>query len=781
MRFIKQYSKQFKKQWLINVLSISGLSIGLSITLLMGWWGLNEFSFDRFFKDGDRVYRVCREGFINNETVKIASCFAPVARESKAHFPEIEESMKVIIRWEEEVIKDEKTTFETFLFADSNFLQILDYPLVEGDASACLKTPHSILISQSMAHRLFGKKEGIVGQTLLFREEIKTVSGILKDVPPNSHLYFSAVVRMQDYPYHDNNEWMRNDEYITYLKLHEGANVEELAGKITALSHEQAPVLKTVPIKHFIQPLHDIHFGSSDFRFDSAITGNLNLVLVLMLMAFIILIIACINFTNLYISTAFLRAKSLAVKKTNGASRWHIIRDFYTETSFSVFIATILGILLATAVLPVFNEMSNSNIEFVFSNINLYTLLLGIAVFTIILSGTVPAVSMARMNLIQSLKGEIKGTAVSFFQKALITIQFAASIILLIVVFGIQKQIYYLKNADLGFDVEKVIYVRANEGFSKNYNAIKQELERHTSVKEVTCKNSLPLNWNNGNAVSVPGQGSEPYIMEICYIKSNYFQMMDIEVVAGEQVEERHEGKNYVWLNEQAAEVLGLDDAVGKQIELNDELYEIKGIAENIKSKSLHINVDPQVYRPDSGIYNYYQILIRYNGEPEAAIGEIEKLWKQYNADEEFEYSFLDQAYDNLYHAEERAGKIVAWGMFIAIFLTLVGTFAMATYAAERRTKEIGIRKVNGARTDEILLLLNKDFMKFIGIAFVIAVPLAYYLMNSWLENFAFRTPLSWWIFVLGGLIVLAISLITISWRSFRAARRNPVEALRYE
>lgn len=742
---------------------------------------MNEFSFDRFFKDGDRIYRVGREGFINNETIKIASCFAPLARESKAHFPEIEESMKVIIRWDEELLKDEKSTFGTVLFADTNFLGILDYPLIEGDASTCLKAPDAILISQSMANRLFGKLGDAIGQNLIFRDEVKTVSAILEDVPPNSHLHFDAVVSMQDYPDIDNREWLGNDEYMTYFKLHEGTNLEELAGKITELTQEQAPLLKTIPIKHFIQPLHDIHFGSSDFRFDSAVTGNLNLVLVLMLMAVIILIIACINFTNLYISTAFLRAKSLAVKKTNGATRWHIIRDFYTETSFSVLIASILGVLLAMAALPVFNELSDSNIQFVFSNLSLYILLFSIAVFTIVLSGTVPAVSMARMDLIQSLKGEIKGTAVSFFQKALITIQFSASIILLIVVFGIQKQIHYMKNADLGFDIEKIIYVRANQGFGENYNTIKQELERNTSIAEVTCKNSLPMHWNNGNAVSVPGQGSEPYIMEICYMKSNYFQMMDIEVVAGEKVEERHEGKNYAWLNEQAAEVLGLDDPVGRQIEINEESYVVKGVAENIKSKSLHINVDPQVYRPDPDVYNYYQILIKYNGEPEETIGEIEKLWKQYNPDEEFEFSFLDQAYDNLYRAEERAGRIVAWGMFIAIFLTLVGTFAMATYAAERRTKEIGIRKVNGARTDEILILLNKDFMKFIGIAFVIAVPLAYYLMNSWLENFAFRTPLSWWIFVLAGLIVLAISLITISWRSFRAARRNPVEALRYE
>ncbi len=779
IRFIKTYSKQFKKQWLIHTLSILGLSIGMSVALLLGWWSINEFSFDNFIKDGDRVYRVGREGYINNETVKIASCFAPLARESKSNFPEIESSMKVVFRSQVELNVDDKSVFKTVIIADSNFFDILNYPIIEGNLEQCMNKPNAIVISENLALNLFFG-ENAIGQIINYNDTPKEVMAILRDIPANSHLQFDAILPMSDFDHINNRPWLSNDEYMTYFKLYEGVDVEDLAAKITLLTQEQAPVLKEIPIHHFIQPLGDIHFGSTNFRFDRAVSGNMDLVLVLLFMGIIILVIACINFTNLFISTAFLRAKSLAIKKTNGAEQWHLIRDFYLETTFSVFIALVLGVLMAVIALPMFNTLSQSSIEFSMSDLRLHILILGTAFLTIIFAGTVPAFSMSRMDLIESLKGGIKGRSVSLFQKALIILQFTASIILLTVVFGIQKQIIFMKNFDLGFDTEQVVYIQANEGFSENYEAVKAELERNSAIIQVTAKNSLPMNWNNGNAVSVPGFSDDPYIMEICYAKSNYFNMMDMAIVDGERMEDRHEGKNYVWLNEQAVKVLGLTDPIGKQVQL-DELMEVKGVVENVKTKSLHLNIDPQVYIADNRVPDYYSVMIKTSGDDENAITKLKELWEKYNPEVDFDYGFLDQAYANLYQSEERAGKIVGLGMIVAIILTIIGTFAMATYAAERRTKEIGIRKVNGAKVIEILILLNKDFFIFILIAFVLAIPVAFYFMTNWLESFAFRTTMTWWLFGMSGLVVILISLVTISWRSFRAARKNPVKALRYE
>ena len=761
------------------MLSILGLSIGLAVALLMGWWSLNEFSFDNFIKDNDRVYRVGREGYINNETVKIASCFAPLARESKNKFPEIETSMKAVFRYQSEFIIEEQSFFETALIADSNFFEILNYPILEGDVDQCLQIPDAIVITEKLAKKLY-PGESALGKVVQYADRTKEITAILKDIPANSHLQFQAILPMDDFDVINNRPWLNNDEYMTYFKLYEGVNIEELASKVTLLSQEQAPVLKEIPIHHFIQGLRDIHFDSSDFRFDKAVTGNLNLTLVLLLMGIIILVIACINFTNLFISTAFLRAKSLAIKRTNGAAQWHLIRDFYLETTLSVIISLLLGVALAFLVLPLFNELSQSSIQFSLIDLRFYILILGVAIITIILAGSVPAFSMSRMELIESLKGGVKGKSVSVFQKALIITQFTASIILLIAVFSIQKQILFMKNVDLGFDIEQVVYLQANQGFSDHYETVKQELQESSAILEVTVKNSLPMNWNNGNAVSNPENSSDPFIMEICNTKANYFEMMDIAIIEGEKMQDRHEDKNYVWLNEQAVEVLGLKDPIGKQV-LLDELFEVKGVAENIKTKSLHLNIDPQVYKAEKEVRSYYMLFIKTSGDNEKAIADIKKLWEKYNPDEDFDYGFLDDAYGNLYRAEERAGKIVGIGMMVAILLTIIGTFAMATYAAERKTKEIGIRKVNGAKIYEILVLLNRDFLVYILVSLALAIPIAYYLMTNWLQGFAYRTTLSWWIFVMAGAVVMIISLITISWRSFRAARRNPVEALRYE
>lgn len=778
--FIKAYMNQFKTQWLIHSLSILGLAIGLSVALLLGWWSLKEFSFDKFFSDGDKIYRVGREGFLNNETVRVAICYGPLAREAKAHFPEIDISTNAVYRVDEDIKKDDIKVKETVLIADSNFLDILDYPILNGNTTNFLSIPNSILITEELAKKLFPNEDPI-GKVLEIREAKKEITGILKDIPSNSHLQFAAILPMNDFPNIMNNEWLQNDEYMTYIKLYDGVNIEDLAEKLTLLTQELEPVLKDIPVIHFIQPLYDIHFGSSNFRFDNAISGNMNMVLVLFFMGVIILIIACINFTNLFVSTAFLRAKSLAIKKTNGAQQWQLIRDFYLETIISVAVSLIIGIILAVLLLPIFNELSNSNIELSFADINLYFMILVFAIFTIVIAGSVPAFSMSKMDLIQSLKGQIKGRKVSVFQKALIVVQFSASIILLIAVFSIQHQIQFMKNKELGFDIDQILYVQAFDGFSDNYVAIKQELERHSSILEVTAKKSLPMDWSNGNAISLPDSGADPYIMETCATKINYFNMMDIAIVEGEEMQLHHENKNYVWLNEQAVDVLLLEEPIGKQVSFNEELFEIKGVVKDVYSKSLHLNIDPQVYYPSSEIYSNYVLLIKTTEDVGSAIDAVKSLWEKYNPKVDFEYNFLDSAYENLYEADERASKIVGFGMLIAILLTLIGTFAMATYASERRTKEIGIRKVNGAKVYEILILLNRDFLKFILISFIIAIPMAYYLMNRWLEGFANRTDLSWWIFIQAGLIVLFISLITISWRSFKAATRNPIESLRYE
>lgn len=774
------FFRRFLHQKTINLLSISGLSIGIAVALVMGWWTINEFSFDNFNEDGDSIYRLGREGFINNETIHVASCFAPLAADCQESFPEVQSSIKFIMNGMVEVEADLIKGEETMLIADSNFFSFFTYPLLLGNKDNALLSTSSIIISNRLAQKYFPNMNPM-GKTMTSENREWVVSGVMKDVPSNSHIQFDALVPMHAFPQKASRSYGSNDNYNTYLKLQENTDIEGLAKKITQLTHEKAAFLKEIPIHHFIQPLADIHFGSNDFRFDNAISGDKRLVLILTFMALSILAIACINFTNLFISTSFLRLKSLAVKKSNGASQSMLIREFFYETSIYVVISLILGLLLALLALPIFNQLAGSNIAVDYSDIRFYIFLISIGLFTILLAGSIPAFSMAKIDVVTALKGKSKNKSISIVQKGLVILQFSASIILLITVITIKKQVYYMQHADLGFTKDHIIIVRAGGAFSKDYNSIKQELEKSPFIEEVTVKNSLPSEWNNGNVVALPGSVADPYIMEFCHMKYNYFEMLDIALVDGIPMDLASEPSGGVWLNEAAVTILGLEDPVGAEVLIDGEGEQVKGVYEDVRTKSLHISVDPQLIQPMQIVEGYYKLLIRVTGNQQEAIKIIENKWKSVNPDEDFEYRFLDDIYQDLYHAEIRTSKIVSWGMGIALFLTAIGLFAMASYSTQTRTKEIGIRKVNGATVMEILSLLNKDFMKWVILAFIIAIPIAYYLMNNWLQNFAFRTELSWWVFALAGFIALLTSVITVTWRSWRAARRNPVEALRYE
>ena len=497
-------------------------------------------------------------------------------------------------------------------------------------------------------------------------------------------------------------------------------------------------------------------------------------------MAQAILTIACINFTNLFISTAFLRARSIGLKKANGAGKGSLIREFYTETAFFVLISLAIGVFLAKLALPLFNNLADTRLILDFYNPGLLAYMAVIGLVTILMAGTFPAFFLTRFRPAATLKGELKERNISVFQKALVIIQFAASIILVVSVFTIRKQVNFVRTADLGFNKSSIVCVPATGAFSESYDMIKQELERYPEILEVTAKNGLPNEWRHGDAISANTE-DEPFIVEICDIKENYLAMLDVPLVAGEPFFNYNDSLKYVWINEQAAQLLGYENPIDQTLEHSSGQFIIKGVVSNIKSKSLHNHIDPQIYIKLPRVEPQHSVMFKISDDQQAALGRIREKWEEVNPDYPFEFSFLDQAYDNMYQNEARAGDIVTWGMVIAMFITIIGLFAMARYATERRTKEIGVRMVNGAELKDILVLLNKDFMKWVLLSCVLALPLGWYIMNGWLESFAYRTNLSWWILMTSALAALLVSILTVSWQSYIAARKNPVESLRYE
>jgi len=778
---IKTIVKSFFKHRTTNLLSICGLSIGMAIALLLGWWALNEMKFDRFHSDSDRIYRVCREGYLNNETARIGSVFGPLSREVKSRFPQIEESVRVITTGRRRFKVGEQINYENSIyFADTNFFQFFNFPIKIGDINSCFTDPDRIVITESFAAKYFGDKNPM-GEIVNVYDRDWQVSAVMYNIANNSHLQFDAMCVLSGVPNLDNSPWGNRDAFATYVKIAENTDMENLGQEITALARENFPPYTQIDLSHFLQPLKDIHFDTAHFRFDYAVKSDKRFVLIFLFMAIAILVIACINFTNLFISASFLRTKSIGLKKANGATKRSLIIESYIETSLYVLFSAIAGAGIAIASVPKFNQLANSNITLDFSNVTLCSLLVGITVLTILMAGTFPALYLTKFKPAATLKGEFNGKNVSVLQRGLVIFQFAASIVLLVTVVTIKRQVHFVQSADLGFNKSNIVYVSARGGFSESYETVKQELERNHEIVEVTAKNCLPSDWNQGNGVSTHDTRDNPYLMEICAIKNNYLDMMDIQLVEGENISKYHDSLNYAMINQQAAKALGLDNPIDVTIFRGEEPLIVKGVLQDIRSKSLHNKVDPQVYRKLRRVGNGNVLMIRISDNTQSAIKAIKEKWQEVNPEHPFEYHFLDDTYDKLYQNEIRAGRIVAWGMCIAMFITMIGLFAMARYSSERRTKEIGLRKVNGAEVFDILVLLNKDFLKWVGIAFIVAIPISWYLVNSWLNSFAYRTSLSWWIFALAGVIALVISLVTVSWQTFLAANRNPVYSLRYE
>ncbi len=777
---LKETVRWALKKKTTTILVISGMAIGMTIALLIGLWGLNEFSFDKFHKNADQIYRVCRQGYINNEWASLGTDFGPVGPESKEQFPQIEEMCRVVPMGREAIQIQEKSTYEdNIATVDENFFQFFTFQLENGNPESCLDAPDKIVINRETANKYF-QNENPVGQTIGIYGKQLHISAVMENMPKNSHLKYNIIVPMSAVSWLKNSGWGSNDSFLTYFLLKKGTDTDALAKQISTMTYEHFPLYEKFKISHFLQSLTQIHF-SPGFRFDHVITSDRRIVFIFISLALLILLIACFNFINMFISTSFLRAKSIGVKKINGSSKISLFLSSYIETSLYILTATVISIILAIILLPSFSQLAGTHLEFSLSDYRIYFYAGILLISTILIAGTFPVVYILRFNPEVIIRNRFKGNGVTLLQKTLVISQFVASIILISSAGIIKKQINFVENMDLGFDKEQVLYIFPNK-MAKNYETVRNELLRDPNIIDVTAKNCLPNEWNNGNDVSLADNSSESKIMEICTMKSNYAEVMGIPLVEGRNpFTEGQENTNECLINEQAAKSLGLTDPVGKQIKRGDNILTVAGVLKDANTKSLHLKVDPQVYLSLNQMYGSNPILIKTNGQSDSAIRLLAKMWARYNPEIPFEYHFLNHAYEQLYKTEKTASKIISIGMVIALFLAFMGLYAISHYATERRVKEVGIRKVNGARITEILVMLNRSFANWVIISVVIATPITWLLLHRWLDNFAYRTNLSWWIFALSGALALGIALLTVSWQSWRAATRNPVEALRYE
>ena len=776
---MNQFIRNFNKQKIVGLLNISSLSLGIMVAVIAGLWTINELSFDGFHKNKERMYRTVLHITLNNAPTKLGSTFKPLGEEAKAELPQIDAMTRVLTVNSDIKINTTYYPGIKVFITDSNFFSFFNFPLKEEDPASVLSAPDKVVISESAAKKYFPGQDAL-GQQLQFWEKDFTVSGIMKDMPKNSSLQSDIIFpQFGEFLTHGWGTW---DGYATFFTLLPGTDIKQTEESLSQIAYKSFEFFNLAEAYYRLESLKDIHF-STGFLMESIVKGNKPLIMVFVLVAFVILIISCINFTNLFISTSFLRAKSIGIKKSQGASRSSLIHDFYIETTCFVLLSIVIGLLLAYLALPVFNAFTQTNLVIDLLSPVLYLFLLGLLIVTVLLAGSVPALYMTNFNPIQTMGGKFKGKNISIFQKSLIVTQFAASIALLIVVAFMQKQVTFLVNHDLGFDKENVIYVFARDKFCNNYKTFRDEMMKDPSITDVTLKSSIPTQWNNGWGISNVGS-PDIILMEINNVEPNYFEFMKMEIIDGENpfYLESTDSITSVVINESALRLLGLKSPVGQIIDAvgGNQKMRIKGIVRNANIRSLREDVDPQVYLKND-YYLYRPVFIKIAGDPQRAIGVIREKWEELESDYLFEYHFLDDTYKELYRSEMSAQKILSFAMFITAIISIAGLFAMAFYVTQRRIKEIGLRKVNGATLRDLLLLLNKDFVIWVAISFGIAVPVAYFGLQSWLEGFKVKTPLSLWIFLLAGMVALVVTLITTSFQTWKVAVTNPVKSIKSE
>jgi putative ABC transport system permease protein len=777
---MKQFIRNFNKQKVVGLLNISSLSLGIMAAVVVGLWAINEYSFDNFHKNRENMYRINVHALVNDNQVKIGSTYRPFGEAARTELPVIED-MSRIFTYSGDIEVGETYYPAVELFTvDENFFSFFSFPLKEGDPATVLSAPDNVVINESAARKYF-PGQNPVGQSLRLHNNLYTVSGLMADMPGNSSFQSDIVFPLSGiFP---KDTWFGTDSYHTFFILPPNADLKQAEESLTGILYKNVEVFKEMASKVTLEPMTEIHFSAGFFSDKGEVKGNKPLIMVLVLVAFIILIISCINFTNLFVSTSFLRAKNIGVKKAHGAAKGRLMLDFYTETAAYVLISIGLGVFLAHLALPLFNSFTQGNISINLLSPRLYAFLAVLFAFTVLLAGTFPALYMTRFNPIQTLSGKFKGKNISAFQKGLIVIQFSASIALLITVSFMQKQVQFMISHDLGFDKENVIYVQKRVNFGKNHETFRDEMLKYPSIRDITMKNSLPTQWQNGWGFSSEGS-SDVIVMEVNEVKPNYFEMMGMEIIDGENpfYLESSDSIMPVIINESAAKLLNLTSPVNRIIISNgQQRMVVKGVLRNAHVRSLRDKVDPQIYKKMTWDGEGCPVFFKITGDPQQTIDLLRTKWEESEAGYPFEYHFLDDTYRELYASETNTGKVLAFAMLITFVISVAGLFAMAFYVTRRRMREIALRKVNGATLRDLLLLLNKDFVLWVLLSFLIASPVAYFGLQSWLEGFTVKTALSIWIFLLVGTVALLVALLTTSVQTWKVATANPVEMLKSE
>jgi ABC-type antimicrobial peptide transport system permease subunit len=764
-----------------SILNTIGLAIGMACAILILLWVNDEWSYDRHFDNADYLYRVIGDmGTTNGESSLSAVTLSPLAKALKEEYPEIIRSSRCGIGSLMSIKIGDEFIEETAVPVDNDFLKMFNVEFIAGDINNALNEPNNIVLTEKIARKYFGN-ENPMGKTLKLAEsdEIYTVTGVVKN-PHHSHLLFDLLIPIKlrrDFDLKSDIQFFVHN----YIELKKGTDSKLFNEKIRNFLKDHSSRM-TFPIS--LQNIKKIHlFSSGKYSADIEGHGDITYVRILSLIAIFILIIACINFMNLSTAQSVRRAKEIGLRKMAGAGKQKIIFQFLGESLLIVFVAHIIAMILVELLLPEFNNLTGKQLVVNYQSVRLYIGLIVVVLFCGLMAGMYPALYLSSLKPLNIMKGVLgSGRKKAQLRRILVILQFSLSILLIICTLIIGNQFKYIQNKKLGFNKDNIVYFRSHiSSEDPRLESLKKSLSNNPDVLSITRGDS-PVNNNfiqNANELNWTGKENDVQF-DLLTGDADYAKTFQLEMKEGRFFSSEFSTDSFaIVINEQAAKIMNFDDPIGKTVTWpNGDKWSIIGVVKDFHYKSMYNKIEPLIIFLGTRL----QFFIRMR--PGTSASTIDFINNTFNSNDlpfRLDLHYLDEDYDNLYRNERRIGRIFRYFSFLAIIISCLGLIGLSSFMAERRTKEIGIRKANGAKSNEIFILLSKEYIIWVLISIIIASPIAGYFMNKWLQNFAYRSNMNVWLFVLAGVIALIVALLTVGFQSYKAAAKNPVEALRYE
>ena len=770
-------------------INVIGLTVGLTVGLLILLWVNDELSFDGFHKKTDQLYRVNAQ--IGTGTAKQVwdGVQAPIATFALREVPGVQNAVRLVMNFSYAFFKYGDKTMDLgdngMFYVDPSFFKVFDFKLIKGSADRPFPTDQSIIVTESTAKRFFGDADPIGKVIKADNKDNYTVAGIIADFPENSSIKADVLfsIQLQAKQYSGKDYWKSMDSdwgnyyASTYLQLQPGISVKSVEDKLTQIHIRNQPGADAANVKYLMQPLSKLHLYNTDGS-----EGTIKTVKIFLIIGILILLIACINYVNLSTARAMMRSKEVSVRKIIGAERLQLFVQFVIENVLFFIIALLLAFVAVKLLMPIYNDVSGKQMTFDLTNISVWKVIGLVIIGTLAASSIYPALLLSSFKPINALKGKISmGIGNVLFRKVLVVTQFIFSVGLIIGTLVINAQLKYIREKDLGYDKSQIFWI-GMRGIQKNYEAVRAELMSQPGIQGISSGGADIVSIDNTTSdTDWDGKvAKQSFLIHPMSIDKDFFDLFKLKLAAGNTFSGAKADSGHFILNETAVREAGIKDPIGKRFKLHEWNGTIIGVVKDFNSASLKKKIEPFIFffRPQ----NNWRMFVKTSGNNSAqAISAVRNQWKKYNAQFPFDYTFLDEEFDQMYKSDQHSGTLFSMFAGIAILISCLGLFGLATYTAQVKIKEIGIRKVLGASVVDITTMLSKDFLVLVVLSLIVASPVAWYLMNKWLQDYAYRIDIQWWEFAIAGIAAVLIAFITISFQAIKAALANPVKSLRSE